>query len=145
MNITLDSENVFKVKLYDALEFGSPSQYDYLFTPKYCSYDIIVREKKLFTQIYIEHKERNVNYLHYIRENGLMFNKCKLNYYQKYLSGSFIIIATTIDDTSYWTMYEPTMNDLPTLERNQPVVFLPFHTFSDDMEALATHILNYFR
>ena len=145
MSIILDSENAFKVKLYDALEWLYPNQLEYVFTPKYCSYDIIVRDKKLYTQVYIEHKERNRCYLDAVKTSGLIFNKCKLSYYQKYLSGSLVIIATTFNDISYWTVYDSFMNDLPTTQTNQTVVFLPFHTFSDNMDELAMKIILYLK
>jgi len=145
MSIILDSENAFKLKLYDALEWLYPNQLEYIFTPKYCSYDLIVRDKKLYTQVYIEHKQRNIHYLETIKTSGLMFNRCKLSYYQKYLSSSLVIIATTFNDTSYWTVYDSSMNELPTTHTNQTVVFLPFHTFRDTMDELAMKIILYLK
>jgi len=145
MSIILDSEAQFKVKLFVSLEWLYPDKVDYIFTPKYCSYDLIVRDKKQFTQVYIEHKERNLQYFSVIQTHGLMFNRCKLNYYRKYLSGSLVIIATTIQDKCYWTVYEPSMHQLSTVELNQAVVFLPFPIFCDDIDQLALKISCYFK
>lgn len=142
MSIILDSEQMFKVVLLDALSFMN-HEYEYIFTPHYCHFDLIVRDKH-WTQVYIEHKERDVSNLEIIKENGLMFNKCKLHYYNKYLSGSLVVIATTIGGKIYWTRYKKEFNQLKVYERNQEVVFIPFCEFSDSIDLLAEKIIIYF-
>jgi len=142
MSLVLDSEQLFKVKLVDALEFCG-NNFEYIYTPYYCHYDLIVRDKN-WTQIYIEHKERSVKYMENIKDNGLMFNLCKLHFYNKFLSGSFVIIATTINEQIYWVQYDVSFNNLNVEERNQDVVYIPFKLFSNNVELLAEKIVIYF-
>ena len=142
MSLIIDSEQIFKVKLFDALEFCG-NNFEFIFTPYYCHFDLIVRDKQ-WTNIYIEHKQRDIKYLDSIQSDGLMFNLCKLQYYKKFLSGSFVIIATTINDTIYWVQYDTSFNQLEVIERNQEVVFIPFHLFSNDIDLLAEKIVIYF-
>ena len=142
MSLILDSEQLFKVKLVDALEFCG-NNFDYIFTPHYCHYDLIVRNSQ-WIQIYIEHKERDIKYLENITKNGLMINVCKLHFYKKYLSGSFVIIATTINGQIYWVQYDVSFNNLNVDQRNQDVVYIPFGLFSNNVELLAEKIVIYF-
>tara|TARA_R110000851_G_scaffold133228_1_gene267924 strand:- start:331 stop:768 length:438 start_codon:yes stop_codon:yes gene_type:complete len=143
MSLILDSEQLFKVRLFDSLEFCG-GNYEYIFTPHYCHYDLIIREPKNWIQIYIEHKERDIKYLENITKNGLMINVCKLHFYKKYLSGSFVIIATTINGQIYWVQYDVSFNNLNVEERNQDVVYIPFKLFSNNVELLAEKIVIYF-
>jgi len=142
MTLVLDSEQLFKVRLFDALEFCG-NNFEYIFTPHYCHFDLIVRDKN-WTHVYIEHKERDVIYMENIKDNGLMINLCKLQYYKKYLSASFVIIATTITEQIFWVKYDVRFNSLKVDQRNQDVVYLPFELFSNDVELLAEQIIIYF-
>ena len=142
MSLILDSEQVFKVKLFDSLTFCG-NNYDYIFTPHYCHFDLLVRDKN-WTHVYIEHKERDVKYLDSIKSHGLMFNLCKLQYYKKFLSSSCVVIATTINEQIYWVQYDVSFNNLEVVERNQDVVFIPFQLFSNDIDLLAEKIIIYF-
>lgn len=142
MSIILASEQIFKASLFNSIECLN-QDYEYIFTPHFCHFDLIVRNKD-WTQVYIEHKERADSILDLFVSGGLMFNKCKLLYYNKYLSGSLVFIATTIRDKIYWTRYIKEFNDLKVVERNQDVVFIPFHYFSDNIDLLAEQIIIYF-
>lgn len=142
MSIILETEQIFKVALFESLEFLKQN-YDYIFTPHFCHFDLIVRNHE-WTHVYIEHKEREPHLLPIIKENGLMFNKCKLIYFNKYLSGAFVVIATTIDGKIYWTQYIQEFNQLEVHVWNQDVVFIPFHYFSDSIDLLAEKIIIYF-
>ena len=150
--LTQQNNQVFKVKLFDALNFCG-NNYEYILTP-YHSYNLIVRDKQ-WRNIYIEHKETDIKYLDSIQRHGLMFNLGKLKFYKKYMSGSFIIIATTINDKIYWVQYDISFNEfwvhydisfhkVELYNFNEEFVFIPFNLFSNDIDLLAEKIVIYF-